>query len=287
MLEQLLKDRGVSVELTMLEIGAVPLGKGPAEPFHRLLKVCPGSRVIAFEVDEADCARFNSEAPAGMRFYAQALGRTEETRDFYVAKAPMCSSLFPPNQPYCDLFQNLGELVRTTRTIQVKTVSLDHFVRQAGIERVDFIKIDVQGAELEIFQGGESCLRNVMAIVAEVEFGPIYVGQPLYEEVGLYLRSQGFCLHKFLGMAGRTLKPMVFNNDINRASQHLWSDAVFMRDLLRLDQFDDQALFRLALLLECYGGVDASHVVLTRIDQRRKSDFAPTYLKAILSSRTK
>jgi FkbM family methyltransferase len=285
-LEQILNDKGVAVELTMLEIGAVPLGRGSAEPFHRLLKGCPGSRVIAFEVDEAECAKFNAAAPAGMRFYAQALGRTEETRAFYVAESSMCSSLLPPNQSYCDLFQNLGELVRTTRTIQVQTVSLDHFVREAAIERVDFIKIDVQGAELEIFQGGESCLRNVMAIVSEVEFTPIYVGQPLYEEVGTYLRSQGFCLHKFLGMAGRALKPLVFNNDINRPSQHLWSDAVFMRDLLRLEQFDDHALFRLALLLECYGGVDASHVVLTRIDQRRNSDFAPTYLKALLSSRT-
>lgn len=281
MLAELLTTKAVGVRFTMVEVGAIPLDTQP-EPFHQLMRSCPGSQIIAFEVDEAECKRLNDQAPQGIRFFAQALGRTEEVRDFYVAAAPMCSSLYPPNQAFCDLFQNLGALVRTTRTISIETVSLDHFARQAGLDSIDFIKIDVQGAELEIFRGGESSLKNVLAIVSEVEFQPIYTGQPLYEDVSAYLRTQGFAMHKFLGLAGRTCVPVVINNNINYALSHLWSDAVFIRDLLQLDQQSDEALFKLALLMECYGSLDVAHLVLSRIDERRKSDFAPLYLQSLL-----
>ena len=91
------------------------------------------------------------------------------------------------------------------REIQVDTVSLDYFVKAANIDRIDFIKIDVQGAELEIFRGGERSLKDVVAIVTEVEFEPIYVGQTIYEDVSIYLREQGFAFHKFLGLAGRAV----------------------------------------------------------------------------------
>lgn len=282
MLDEILKQQGVGVQFTMLEAGAVPITGGGGEPFHRLLNQFSGSRVLAFEVDDAECRRLNEAAPRGMQFYAQALGRAEETRDFYVAAAPMCSSLYPPNQTYCDLFQNLGNLVRTTRKIQVDTVSLDHFVKAANIDRIDFIKIDVQGAELEIFRGGERSLKDVVAIVTEVEFEPIYVGQPIYEDVSIYLREQGFAFHKFLGLAGRAVQPIVYNKNVNTAQQHLWSDAVFIRDLMRLADLSEDALFKLAVLMECYGSVDVSHFLLTEVDKRRGSSFADLFLQRLL-----
>ena len=284
MLVEILKDKGVNLRLTMLEVGAVPL-TGEGEPFHRLLEAFPGSRVMAFEVDEVECKKLNDKAPPGMEFYAQALGRTEETRPFFVAAAPMCSSLYPPNQPFCDLFQNLGHLVRTTRTTSVNTVSLDYFLGQAGVDCIDFIKIDVQGAELEIFRGGEKALKNVAAIVSEVEFVPLYRDQPLYEDVSAYLRTQGFAFQKFLGMAGRSLLPIVFNGNVNHPHHHLWSDALFARDLLHLDHHSDEALFKLAVLMECYGSCDVSHFVLALLDKRRNTDFASLYLRSLLSRR--
>jgi FkbM family methyltransferase len=283
MLHEILKNSGINLQLTMLEVGAVPLTGDTVEPFHRLLEGFPGSRVIAFEVDEEVCQKLNQAAPAGIQFYAQALGRAEETRDFYVAAAPMCSSLYPPNQAYCDLFQNLGDLVRTIRKTQVTTVSLDHFARSANVVGIDFVKIDVQGAELEIFRGGERALKDVLAIVTEVEFEPIYVGQPLYEDVSTFLRGQGFAFHKFLGLAGRAVQPIVYNKNVNTPQQHLWSDAVFIRDLMRLIDLSDESLFKLALLMECYGSVDVSHFLLKEIDHRRATNFADLFMQRLLA----
>ena len=42
------------------------------------------------------------------------------------------------------------------------------------IDCIDFIKIDVQGAELDVFKGGKKALENVLKIICEMEFVPLY-----------------------------------------------------------------------------------------------------------------
>jgi FkbM family methyltransferase len=42
----------------------------------------------------------------------------------------------------------------------VATVTLDEFVEQRGIERVDFVKMDVEGAEPNVLRGGAASLRR-------------------------------------------------------------------------------------------------------------------------------
>ena len=53
-------------------------------------------------------------------------------------------------------------LVRDTkreRTLQVSTLSIDDFVKEEGIARVDFIKMDIEGAELRALQGADETMR--------------------------------------------------------------------------------------------------------------------------------
>ena len=66
------------------------------------------------------------------------------------------------------------------------------------MKSVDFIKIDIQGAELDVFKGGVDTLKDVVAIVSEVEFIPHYIDQPLFGDVCSFLTEKGFMFHKFL-----------------------------------------------------------------------------------------
>lgn len=56
----------------------------------------------------------------------------------------------------------------------------------------DFIHIDVQGAEIEVFEGGEKTLAGTKAIWCEVSTRELYEGQPLKHEVMKYLATKGF-----------------------------------------------------------------------------------------------
>lgn len=257
--------QGECITFTMLEVGGVPLG-GEAEPFHALLDIFPGSRVIAFELDRELCERLNADARPGLEFFPVALGRTEETRTLYETRAPMCYSLYEPNEKLISLYQNF-EVAYLKATSEVDTVSLDTFTTRNDIKSVDFMKIDIQGAELDVFQGGLSTLEDVVAMVCEVEFVEHYVGQPLFGDVCAFLKKHDIMYHKLLGAAGRALRPIIINNNPNTASQHFWSDAVFIRDVLKVAELCPQKLLKMGVLAYLYGSPDLTYYCFQHYDQ--------------------
>ena len=51
-------------------------------------------------------------------------------------------------------------------TIEVPTIGLDDFAEQEKVERVDFIKLDIEGAEVAALRGGDTILRQHRPILA-------------------------------------------------------------------------------------------------------------------------
>ncbi len=256
-----------TLAFNVLEIGAAPLDGAP-EPFHQLVQLFPGSRVNAFEVDSEQCRILNNKAANGFVYHAVALGRKEEDRPFYMTQHPVCASLYKPNDGFIGRYNNM-EIASLKSTSTIRTVSLDYFSSKNNLGPVDFIKIDVQGAELDVFEGGVSTLNNVIAIVCEVEFVPQYENQPLFGDVCGFLAGQGLTFHKFLRIGGRTLKPIVLNNDRNFATQHIWADAIFLRYPLNSDALSPDQLLKLAILAFLYGSLDVTINCFMEYDNRR------------------
>lgn len=244
-----------SLQFTILEIGAVPSINKPGEPFHQLLTEFPGSKVHAFEIDEAVCSRLNANAMTGMKFHAMAIGSKREQHPFYITNHPMCSSLYPPNQELMSKFNNM-ETNYLKETTNIPTISIDEFVEAEEIQTVDFIKIDIQGAELDAFRGANNSLSGTVAIVTEVEFIPLYKNQPLFRDVDAYLAETGFMFHKFFTLRGRALKPVTVNDNPNFPSWHFLCDAMFVRQLADWETMDPATLLKLAILAYIYESPD-------------------------------
>ncbi len=96
-------------------------------------------------------------------------------------------------------YNNL-EVAMLKSTGTITTTSLDSFTRQNSVDEIDFIKIDVQGAELDVFKGATKALDNVVFIVSEVEFIPLYIDQPLFGDVCKYLTENFINSLKWLGV---------------------------------------------------------------------------------------
>jgi FkbM family methyltransferase len=99
------------------------------------------------------------------------------------------SSLLPPSSG-----DPIYGWIEFKETITVPTLTLDDFCRDRKIEGIDFIHMDVQGAELMALRGAGSQLRNVTAIWLEVADQPLYSGQPLRQDIGAFLRRHGFLM---------------------------------------------------------------------------------------------
>ncbi|MBN2803979.1 MAG: FkbM family methyltransferase, partial [Deltaproteobacteria bacterium] len=269
-----------NLDFTIFEIGALPLGENQ-EPFYQILDLFPKSRIIAFEVDEKLCNDLNSATPSNIQYYPKALGERTETRDFFMTAHPMCASLFISDDKFIDLYNGL-EVSRFKEKMTLDTVSIEDFAAENNIENIDFIKIDIQGAELDVFKGGSGLVSKSLMIVTEVEFLPLYKGQPLFGDVSAYLSELGLMFHKFLGVAGRTLKPFVINNDPNTVSQQMWSDAVFIRNVEFVKTLSSKELLKFALLSSLYNSVDLSLLCLQTYDDKNRTELLNQTLKIIV-----
>ena len=69
--------------------------------------------------------------------------------------------IIEPDEKLMKLYNNL-QFAYLKKIEEIETVNLDLFIKNQKIKFIDFIKIDIQGAELDVFQGGLSCLKNVL-----------------------------------------------------------------------------------------------------------------------------
>jgi FkbM family methyltransferase len=92
--------------------------------------------------------------------------------------------------------------------IEVDSITLDAYVEQQHLERVDFVKIDVEGAELHALQGAEMLLNERPAPVLMIEFCDVTTAGFGYKAVqlGEYLEGYGYQLYEYDAKQHRLLK---------------------------------------------------------------------------------
>jgi FkbM family methyltransferase len=152
-------------------------------------------RVVGFDADAEECERLrerHADRP-GMSFVAAALGARSGPATLHRAAEPACSSLYPPDPELISRRPGLAVTALVGRS-EVELVTLDEALARIGSPPIDVLKMDLQGAELDVLQGAGRTLATVRAIAVEVAFNPMYRGQPLFADVDRHLREGGFVL---------------------------------------------------------------------------------------------
>jgi len=152
--------------LRFLKKGMVVLDVGANEGYYTLLAskcVGPGGRVIGFEPSPRERRRLRMNLwmnhCTNARVEGLALCSEEGQANFHVVEGAEtgCNSLRPP------------DIEGRTRPVQVAVGTLDQYLRQNAIQRVDFMKMDIEGAELSALRGAASLLRTLPRPVLLIE----------------------------------------------------------------------------------------------------------------------
>jgi FkbM family methyltransferase len=257
--------------LRIIDVGAMDIG----EDIHAPLLKAGIATVLGFECVQAECDRLNAKKSGTHTYLPYAIGDGRE-RVFHECNFPMTSSLFEPNTALLAKFQNLENLTQVVKKGNLPTRRLDDLPEAVG---ADFLKLDVQGAEVDVMNGAENILAGAVVVHTEVEFVQLYKDQPLFAEVDQRLRKSGYVFHKFAGIAGRTFQPLIVNNDVNQAlSQMLWADAVYVKDFMALDREPAGKLLAMAVILHMiYGSFDLVLQVLHAYDGKMGTNLGGTY----------
>ena len=150
----------------------------------------PGAQIYSFE-PLRDCyeqlAAISRHIP-GIHAFHFAIGEKSETMTMHRSSQTLSSSLLKMGTLHKIAFPDTAEL--TTEEISVKTLA--EAVQPLDLKDNLFIKIDVQGYEMQVLRGGPEVIKRAKVLIVETSFYPLYEGQAFFGEIYQTLSNYGF-----------------------------------------------------------------------------------------------
>lgn len=137
----------------------------------------------------------NTKTFAKFNAYNFALGDCEGTAEMYSNDFSQSSSLLEMANSHKRAFPH----TKNTTSIAVKIQTLDAIASKLELDTDILLKIDVQGSEKQVLDGGKETLNKVKIIIIETSYISLYKDQPLFADLHNYLTKLGFRFHGNLG----------------------------------------------------------------------------------------
>ena len=269
-------------KIEILDIGAMLEG----DPRYIALLDQEMVNVTGFEPNPQELEKLNRHQNDNQKWLPDFLGNGE-VATVYLTRYPGCSSLYEPDPEIIDRFLTIGTSNSRGNfgVIDRKTVQTKKLNEILTCPRADYIKIDVQGSELDILRNGLEKCSDALVIETEAEFIPVYKDQPLFGDIQIFMREIGFSFHKFINITGRSIMPFRTENIFSTISQALWADAIFVRDFPNFNSYSNEQLIKGAIILhDIYLSYDLANLMLAKLDARQNTVFAQIYQKKMGSA---
>lgn len=168
------------------------VGGNVGQTVCKFKKNYPNAIIHSFEPSTSSFTKLNEVVGSfhNVAAWNFAMGSSEQTSIFIENSDSTMSSMYEPGEACW------GD-VKSRSKVELKTV--DCFSRENGIEKIDVLKSDTQGYDLEVFQGAASMIAagKIKMVYLELIFSDMYQGQPAYYVVLKYLSENGFRLVAF------------------------------------------------------------------------------------------
>lgn len=156
---------------------------------------------LMFEAQESKVAKLSQLKSSKIDFCIGLLGAESDMKSkFYVNET--VSSALPESEKSNQNF------------IEIPMYTLDDQLNMRGIKKVDFIKLDVQGYELEVLKGATNSLSKAEVVLMEVSLIEINKGAPLIAEVMSFMNNKGFVCYDVCSIVRRPLDNALWQTDL-------------------------------------------------------------------------
>ncbi len=174
-------------------VTAFDVGANVGEWSAQFLAAFPDGRVRCFEPNIELHDQLASRLPSGSAHVIakEALGDTQGEFSFVLTDEPTIGYLDDGTR------QHAGTKAR--RTITVPATTLDAYCRANGVDRIDLLKIDTEGADLKVLAGARQMLASGAVRLVECECGvdPDNDFHVPLQEITAFLQPLGYRLFGF------------------------------------------------------------------------------------------
>lgn len=154
-------------------------------------EVWPDSRYVLFEAMEEVEPVFRENGFEDYHLGVLSSQDNQEIEFYQNLEHPAGNSYYKENE---QLSPMATELFSEDRKVRKITKTLDTVIREKNLPIPNLVKMDVQGAELDVLKGATETLSNpeCRAVILELQHKDYNVGAPNYEQVIEYMESIGF-----------------------------------------------------------------------------------------------
>lgn len=234
----------------VVDIGANPIDGDPPYKGMMQQQLC---RVTGFDPHPVAIAELAKRKSPQETYLPYAVGDGGQHM-LNICRGIGFASLLQPDTKTLTHFPNFSELGRVIERQPLQTRRLDDITE---ITAIDLLKIDIQGGELAVFQHGGSKLAKAVAVQTEVSFIALYEKQPVFGDIDLALRAQGFVPHAFTAINKKMIAPMLGPDPAAAINQLVEADVIYVRNFINAEAMESEQLKHLALIAHhCYGSFD-------------------------------
>ncbi len=183
--------RSIELPPVLVDVGA---SGGSKKDWDRL---APVSTYVGFDPDDRDFSEATGSQFRQRHLIRKAVTPRDETSvSFHLTASPHCSSTLEPDFASLSPFVFIDRF-RVEKIIEVPAVTLNRALCELSLDRIDWLKIDAQGADLPIYQSVAPKLRDrILAVDMEFGFVPGYKGEFVFSEAHAVPASEGFWLSR-------------------------------------------------------------------------------------------
>ena len=251
------------------DIGASPIDK---TDFIDDLYNNSNCKIIGFEPNTEEYNKLEKRNPK-KNYYNYAIGDGSE-KILNICRGAGMTSFLEPNINYLKNFSWFDTNSEIIKKEKVKTEKLDSLK-----EKIDFLKIDVQGYESEIIKYGENKIKNSLVVQIETSPIPLYKNEKTFSEVIGSIEKLGFSLHMFNKVNTKPFKPMKLNNNVFIGINHLFQlDCVMIRNLDDICKFNKEDLIKMILIMfYSFKSYDLVDYLINIMDKKFNTNYIEKY----------
>jgi FkbM family methyltransferase len=186
--------RSVEAWMRRLGIGTVlDIGANEGQFAHKIIHLFPEATLHCFEPlkDAYATLKRGLEGLKNVSVHPFALGDSNTQADIMLNNYSASSSFLSLGDTHKANFATATEAHRETVVIK----RLDDIAGELNLSGELFIKIDVQGFEDKVIQGGRKTISRARMVMLELSFEELYIGQPLFDKIYGLMRELGFHYH--------------------------------------------------------------------------------------------
>ena len=183
-----LLDAASKYDIHFLDIGA---RNGVADD---IVAIGGAVHATCFEPEPTEAKRLQSLSDNRWRSFTvvpTAVGGIDGLAKLYIPKGKEAASLLRHNEGMISEF-GYDNLHGSDSVVEIPCSTLDSLVANGRLPKASYIKIDIEGAELDLLKGGLLILPSTVAMRIEVSFLEQRVSQPLMWDVVDWVREHGF-----------------------------------------------------------------------------------------------